>query len=65
MTAWAESEIPSPCRGNSPSTYSIKPGEKFSDGERFVILTNNPDAPAREIRVIQNFFEELKRLVPN
>jgi len=36
-----------------------------ADGEQFVILTNNPEAPAREIRVIQNFFEELKQLVGN
>ena len=34
------------------------------DGRRFFILTENPDAPAREVRVIQNFFEELNRLVP-
>ena len=29
------------------------------------ILADNPEAPAREIRVILNFFEELTRLVPN
>ena len=36
-----------------------------SDGEHFAILSDNPGAAAREIRVIQNFSEELKRLVPN
>jgi hypothetical protein len=34
------------------------------DGRQLFILTENPEAPAREIRVIQNFFEQLNRLVP-
>ena len=36
-----------------------------SDGEHFVILADNPEAPARDIQVIQNFSEVLKQLVPN
>ena len=34
------------------------------DGQHFAILTGNPDSPAREINVILNWFEELKRLGP-
>jgi eukaryotic-like serine/threonine-protein kinase len=30
------------------------------DGQNFVVLIPNPDAPAREIRVVLNWFEELK-----
>ncbi len=30
------------------------------DGQHFVVLDPNPDAPAREIRVVLNWFEELK-----
>ena len=36
-----------------------------SDGEHFVVLADNPEAPAREIRVIQGFSEVLKSLVPH
>ena len=35
--------------------YDVAP-----DGQRFVIRTTNPDAMAREIRVVLNWFEELK-----
>ncbi len=35
------------------------------DGQHFVVLTPNPDAPAREIHVVLNFFEELKAKVGN
>ena len=34
------------------------------DGQHFAILAPNPDSPAREINVVLNWFEELKRLVP-
>jgi Tol biopolymer transport system component len=34
------------------------------DGRSFYVIASNPDAPAREIRVVQNWFEELKCLVP-
>jgi len=43
------------------------PGPRFGvapDGQHFAILAENPDSPAREIHVILNWFEELKRLVP-
>ena len=43
---------------NGPS-YDILP-----DGQRFVMV-RLPDAPELEIILVQNFFEELKRLVPN
>jgi len=39
--------------------FSVAP-----DGQHFAILAANPDAPAREINVVLNWFEELKRLVP-
>ena len=32
------------------------------DGTRFVVKVKNPDAPAREIHVVLNWFEELRRL---
>ena len=40
------------------TNYDISP-----DGERFVMVRPDPDAP-RELRVVLNWFEELKRLVP-
>jgi hypothetical protein len=33
-----------------------------ADGRTSYVIAPNPDAPAREIRVVQNWFEELKRL---
>ncbi len=35
------------------------------DGQHFAVVAPNPDAPAREIRVVLNFFEELKAKVGN
>ena len=35
------------------------------DGSTIYTLAPNPDAPAREIRVIFNWFEELRQRVPN
>ena len=35
------------------------------DGQRFLVAAWNPDAPAREIQVVLNFFEELKAKVGN
>jgi hypothetical protein len=35
-----------------------------SDGQSIHFIAPNPDAPAREIRVIVNWIEEMKRLVP-
>ena len=42
--------------------YDIMP-----DGQRFVMISANPEGPDGELAVIlvQNFFEELKRLVPD
>jgi hypothetical protein len=34
------------------------------NGRTFYVIAPNPDAPAREIHVVQNWFEEVKRLVP-
>ena len=39
--------------------YDVAP-----DGRHFAVLAVNPDALAREIHVVLNWFEELKRLVP-
>ncbi len=36
-----------------------------SDGERFLIRVGNPASRAHEVHVVLNWFEELKRLVPN
>ena len=35
------------------------------DAQRFFLLVEDPAAPAREIRVIQGWFEELERVAPN
>ena len=40
--------------------YDVAP-----DAKRFVLRTVNPDALAREIRVVLNWFEELKAKVGN
>ncbi len=48
-----------------PFSYSLAPDYDVApDGQHFVILDANPDSPAREINVVLNWFEELKRLVP-
>ena len=39
--------------------YDIAPG-----GQQLLLSLNNPDARATEIQVVQNWLEELKRLVP-
>ena len=44
---------------------SVSGFDVTSNGQHFVVLAPNPDAPAREIRVVLNFFEELKAKVGN
>ena len=46
--------------GNNPRPFDIAP-----DGQRFLILKDAPQAIDPEIIVIQNWFEELTRLVPS
>ncbi len=41
------------------NAYDVAP-----DGQLILLALKNPDSPAREIHVVQNWFEELKRLVP-
>ena len=36
----------------------------FPDGEHFLMIEADPDAQPSRLRVVQNWFEELKRLVP-
>ena len=48
-----------PISGELP-TFDVAP-----DGQHFVVVAPNPDAPAREIRVVLNFFEELRQRSPN
>ena len=43
----------------SRESYQVAP-----DGQRFLVKVQNPDAPAAEIHVVVNWFEELKRLAP-
>ena len=40
-------------------SYDVHP-----DGRRFLVIQPQPQPPPTEIRIVQNFFEELKRLVP-
>jgi eukaryotic-like serine/threonine-protein kinase len=47
--------------GNPQTLFPIPAGFDVSpDGQNFVVFSPNPDAPAREIRVVLNWFEELK-----
>ncbi len=39
--------------------YDVAP-----DGQLFLLALKNPDSPAREIHIAQNWFEELKARVP-
>ena len=39
--------------------YDVAP-----DGQ-FLLAVENPDSPAREIHVVENWFEDLRRLDPN
>ena len=41
-------------------SFAVMPG-----GREFLLLVDNPKAIAREIHVIENFFEELKAQVGN
>ncbi|MBI4264610.1 MAG: hypothetical protein HY657_09555 [Acidobacteria bacterium] len=47
--------------GNNGVTYDVSP-----DGRRFLMIeeASGSDAPSQNIVVVQNWFEELKRLVP-
>ena len=45
--------------GNSGAAYDVSP-----DGERFLMIRQAHPPPATEIIVVENWFEELKRLVP-
>ncbi|MCH7715902.1 MAG: hypothetical protein IH876_07215 [Gemmatimonadetes bacterium] len=44
-----------------PTSMEIPQFDVTPDGQHFVVLAPNPDAPAREIRVVLNWFEELRR----
>ncbi len=41
-------------------SYAVSP-----DGQRILFPAANPDAPAREIHVVLNFFEELRERLGN
>ena len=48
-----------------PTTMEWPEYDVTPDGQHFVVFAPNPDAPAREIRVVLNWFEELRDRVPN
>ena len=57
-----------------PAGYAVQEGDNFydvsSDGERFLMArpyrgADEVEGPTTEVIVVENFFEELKRLVPN
>ncbi len=54
-------------RGTPRALFPISGGsDRFGvapDGQHFAVLAPNPDAPAREIRVVLNWFEELSLIV--
>ena len=45
--------------GSFGRTYDISP-----DGERFLMIKESAGSDSREFILVQNWFEELKRLVP-
>jgi hypothetical protein len=52
---------------NPASLFDVALGRAFvgaREPDSFYFFAPNPKAPAREIRVVQNWFEELKRFVP-
>ena len=54
--------------GSYVSTHSNPPGFQYydisPDGQRFLMLKEGTEEEPAQITVIQNWFEELKRLVP-
>ncbi len=48
----------------SDPDFSMRGFGVAPDGQHFAIIAGNPDSPAREINVVLNWFEELKRLAP-
>ena len=49
----------------TPRPLFVLPGKRWgydvtADGQRFLVHLRNPDAPAREIHVVENWLEELK-----
>ena len=54
----------------TPRPLFVLPGlrrgyDVTADGQRFLVNMRNPDAPAREIHVVENWLEELKAKVGN
>jgi len=49
-----------PFSHSSLADYGVAP-----DGQHFAMFAGNPDAPARDINIVLNWFEELKRLAPS
>ena len=41
------------------------PYDVFPDGEHFVVFVGEPESNPRQLRVVLNWFEELKRLAPS
>jgi serine/threonine-protein kinase len=58
--AFVREDVPQPLFVFSGGDYEVS-----ADGQRFLVAADNPDAPAREIRVVLNWFEELKAKVGN
>ncbi|MFB3110437.1 MAG: TolB family protein, partial [Gemmatimonadales bacterium] len=59
---------PSPRPGPPRPLFPIVvdyPFDVAPDGQHFVVLTPNPDAPAREIQIVLNWLEELEAKVGN
>jgi hypothetical protein len=46
-------------RGGTTSQYDVSP-----DGKKFVMIQNELELYPTEFQVVQNWFQELKRLVP-
>jgi hypothetical protein len=58
--AFVRENVPQPLFVISGRDYEVS-----ADGQRFLVAADNPDAPVREIRVVLNWFEELKAKVGN
>ncbi len=61
--AFVREDLPRPllaASGSPEGGYDVS-----ADGQRFLVAARNPDAPAREIHVVLNWFEEVKAKVGN
>ncbi len=62
---WFRRETPRPLFALPDALPNVGGYDVTADGQRFLVRVKNPDAPAKEIHVVVNWFEELKAKVGN